>query len=201
MSGGFLTVEPGSVPEAPASQRRVVDWFRQFRAPLRRFIARRRKIAAVDVDDVAQEVFLRLMRYGTDELVKDPRSYLFRIASNVAFEWSMRPRERAEHASDWLEEIVDDCDLLSEAERAERERELTRALADLPARSREVLHLHFMEGLSREEIAKRLNVSERIVKRDTLTAYAELRAVLHEARSSLAATRIGRPLRHRQRGP
>ena len=47
-----------------------------------------------DVEDVGQEVFLRLMRYETAELIEHPQAYLYKVASNVATEWSMRARNR-----------------------------------------------------------------------------------------------------------
>jgi DNA-directed RNA polymerase specialized sigma24 family protein len=62
---------------------RLAEWFRELRVPLRRFIARRRGVVAADLDDVAQEVFLRLPRYDREELIADPRGYLFKVAANV----------------------------------------------------------------------------------------------------------------------
>ncbi len=37
-----------------------------------------------DLDDIAQEVFLRLLRYERTEQAEHPQAYLFTIASNVA---------------------------------------------------------------------------------------------------------------------
>ena len=76
------------------AKRRLSDWFRQWRLPLRRFLLRRAGVLAADVEDVGQEVFLRLMRYETAELIEHPQAYLYKVASNVATEWSMRARNR-----------------------------------------------------------------------------------------------------------
>jgi DNA-directed RNA polymerase specialized sigma24 family protein len=62
----------------------MVDWFRQWRLPLRKFLLGRVGVPAADIDDVAQEVFLRLVRYERAELIEQPQAYLFRMATNVA---------------------------------------------------------------------------------------------------------------------
>ena len=164
----------------------LARWFRDFRAPLRQFIAARRGIVAADVDDVAQEVFLRLLRYRRGELVADPRGYLFKVAANVVSEWSMRARARLPHDSSWLEVLPDDTHIPGQVECAERDTEIRGALCALRPRAREALRLHFEEGLTYAAIAVRLGVTPRIVKRDVVEAYAMLRVAL--SRSGGAAT-------------
>jgi DNA-directed RNA polymerase specialized sigma24 family protein len=63
------------------AKRRLTDWFHQWRVPLRRFLVGRRGVPAADVDDVAQEVFLRLVRYEKTELVDHPQAYLYKVAA------------------------------------------------------------------------------------------------------------------------
>src|SRR5690349_20999913 len=79
---------------------RLANWFREWRKPLLKFLARRHRGAGADLDDLAQEVFLRLLRYDRAEVVDEPRGYLFKIAANVAHDWSKRPAERFPH--DWV---------------------------------------------------------------------------------------------------
>jgi DNA-directed RNA polymerase specialized sigma24 family protein len=76
------------------------NWFREWRLPLRRFLARQRAGCAADIDDIAQEVFLRLLRYDRSELIDYPQAYLFKIASNVSAEWAMRSSRRMPHHSE-----------------------------------------------------------------------------------------------------
>ena len=73
---------------------KLADWFDELRDPLRRFLAVRRGVKTSDIDDLAQEVFLRLLRYDRAELVNDPKAYLFKMASNVACEWFTYARQR-----------------------------------------------------------------------------------------------------------
>src|SRR5687768_14022872 len=65
-------------------------------------------VCAADLDDVAQEVFLRLMRYPRSELVEHPQAYLFRMAANVAAERALRARHSRPHESEWLDDLTAD---------------------------------------------------------------------------------------------
>ncbi len=51
-------------------------------------------VRVADLDDVAQEVFLRLLRYETAEVVQHPQAYIFKMAANVTAEWAIRSRHR-----------------------------------------------------------------------------------------------------------
>jgi RNA polymerase sigma factor (sigma-70 family) len=51
-------------------------------------------------------------------------------------------------------------------------------LETLAPRAREILRMHFGDGMTHPEIAIALGVTRKIVKRDTARAYAELRAKL-----------------------
>jgi RNA polymerase sigma-70 factor (ECF subfamily) len=153
-------------------------WFRRWRAPLRKYLNIRLSVGASDLDDVAQEVFLRLLRYNNMELIQHPQAYLFKMAANVAGEWAMRSRHRYLYDASWLDDLRAESDPEHEVAREATHQQLRRALADLPPRQREVLRLLYGEGFTRALIAERLNISERIVKRDLTNAYCRLRTAL-----------------------
>lgn len=160
------------------TRRRLSEWFRQWQHPLRRFLAARRGIPPTDVDDIAQEVFLRIMRYDKGELVDQPQAYLFKIAANVAAEWSIRSRNRIPHESKWLDELV--SGELPEALvlRSQSQREVERALRRLKPRERQVLKLYFSGGLSYADIAAHTGESQRSVRRIFIRSYQRLREEL-----------------------
>lgn len=156
----------------------VGEWFRHWQAPLRRYLVRRG--SGADVDDIAQEVFLRLLRYDRAELIEHPQAYLFQVASNVSAEWAVRSNRRLPHHSEWLDELVDTLSPESETERQSVNEQLHVALQALPGRAREILRLHFAEGMTGPDIAKAMGLTRKIVKRDTARAYATLRHYLDE---------------------
>ena len=160
------------------AKRRLTDWFHQWRLPLRRFLLGRAGLAAADVDDVAQEVFLRLMRYEKAELVEHPQAYLYKVASNVATEWSIRARNRHAHDEKWLAQLIDLEQPENQLERAESADEIERALNTLTPYQREVLKLFFVSGKSYVEIAAQLGESVRSVTRQFRKSYDKLRQEL-----------------------
>lgn len=162
---------------------RLAEWFRRWHSPLRQFLAGRGRAWPADLDDVAQEVFLRLLRYEKVELVEHPQAYLFKMASNVVAEWAIRSRQRLEHEPHWLNDLVADETPESEFESAAAQGEVRRAIDTLSGRQRAVVRLHFEEGLSYGEIAQRLGVSLRIVRRDFERSYSKLRREIHLERT------------------
>lgn len=157
---------------------RLGDWFRDWQLPLRRFLTRRRAGTSADIDDIAQEVFLRLIQYDRAELVDHPKTYLFKIAANISADWAVRSSRRLPHDAAWLTELVDALSPDAELERADTEEQIRLALETLPVRAKEILRLHFGEGMNHQEIATVLGVTRKIVKRDVARAYAALRATL-----------------------
>lgn len=155
--------------------RKLTDWFRQWRSPLRKFLIVRGVGHSGDLDDIAQEVFLRLLRYDRAELVEHPKAYLFRMASNLAAEWAIRARSRYPHEAKWLADLAADEAPDQAAAQDAVQDEVERAIGTLPPRQRDVLKLHMDENLGVAEIAQRLGCTERIVKRDLKKSYAKLR--------------------------
>ena len=163
----------------PNSKNRLADWFRQWRMPLRKFLIGKGAIPASDLDDVAQEVFLRLMRYERTELIEHPQAYLYKMATNVAAEWAIRGRYVRPHESKWLSGLSADEQPEDEVNQVELQDEVERALLTLPPRQREVLKLQFFEGMSRMQIAEKIGTTERSVKRTLTKSYEVLRVQLN----------------------
>ncbi len=161
-----------------STQSRIAEWFRRWRSPLRKFLVGKGAVRVADLDDVAQEVFLRLLRYESAEVVEHPQAYLFKIASNVAAEWAIRARHRLEHEPHWLDTLVADDVLEESFDSRVVQQEIKRAIDTLSVRERQVVKLHFEEGLGQQEIALRLAVTPRVVRRDFEKSYGKLRREL-----------------------
>ncbi|MGH8241018.1 MAG: RNA polymerase sigma factor, partial [Steroidobacteraceae bacterium] len=160
---------PGSRQHSPDPQndprnRRLVAWFKRWRKPIRQWLSHRSSVPSADLDDLAQEVFLRLLRYSDDVAIDNPQGYLFRIAANVANEWQERARHRKPHDDSWLEDLQ--VEFNDEPENAiAREmahKHMQAAVNRLPRRQREVLLLHVNEGLTYKQIAQRQGRTYRV---------------------------------------
>jgi RNA polymerase sigma factor (sigma-70 family) len=160
------------------AKRRLSSWYLQWRLPLRRFLLGKAGVRSTDVDDVAQEVFLRLMRYERGELVAHPKAYLYKIAFNVAAEWSIRAASRSPHDEKWLANLTGGAEPDAVLQRVQSQAEIKRALSTLPVEQREVLKLHFSEELGQNDIALRTGRSRRRIRRDVARAYERLRLEL-----------------------
>jgi RNA polymerase sigma factor (sigma-70 family) len=158
----------------------LAEWFRQWRVPLRKFLTGNGAIPAADLEDVAQEVFLRLMRYDRTELIEHPQAYLYKMASNVAAEWAIRWRYSRPHDPRWLSGLLASDQPEQNCARREAEHEILRAINLLSPRERAVLKLQFAEGLCHAEIAERLGATQRSVKRMLSKSYEKLRHELDQ---------------------
>jgi len=160
------------------AKRRLTDWFCQWRMPLRRFLMGRAGVSAADVDDVAQEVFLRLWRYDKDELIEHPQAYLYKVGLNVAAEWSFRAHNRQPHAERWLAHLIVREQPEFPLERAEAVDEVGQALEQLTPYQRKVLTLFLIEEKTYTQIAAELGESVRSITRQLRTSYRKLRGQL-----------------------
>jgi RNA polymerase sigma-70 factor (ECF subfamily) len=120
----------------------------------------------MDAEDIVQETCARLL--ASDRLEHDEaraRSYMFRIATNLAYD---RHRRRAigsvEDIAPASEPAVEGPDLICDLDQAVDA--ITRTLLALKPRCRQVLLLRTAEGLSYEAIAERLGISKRTVERE-----------------------------------
>lgn len=134
---------------------------------LRRYLAGRLRNAA-DIGDLAQEIFLRLLRVERHDLIRKPESYLFTIASHVLHQHALNqaaapePRDPIELAAD--PQLIFDSDPASHLHLERRLEALDRALARLSPRTRAAFVLHRRDGYTVDEIAARLGISRSSVK-------------------------------------
>jgi RNA polymerase sigma-70 factor (ECF subfamily) len=140
---------------------------------------RRRVRDAAEVDDLVQEVFLRLVVRGDGEVVNHVQGYIFQTAASVLAD---RHRRRAvRHAADHIQldaEVHAACDFDAEHLLLVRERlrSATAALLALPERTRAIFILRRLEGFQYAEIATRLGISVSAVEKHMLRAAQHLLA-------------------------
>jgi len=140
----------------------------QYGRRLRRFLSVRLRNVH-DVPDLAQEVFLRLLRVERHETIRNPEAYLFTVASHVIHQHTLR--RSSEPIS------VDITDALAELQTPEAEDPTTRAegaqrieafeeiLRELPPRVAAALVLQRIGGYTVQEIGDRLGVSRETAKK------------------------------------
>lgn len=124
---------------------------------------------AADVPDLAQEVFLHLLRVRNHEEIRSPEAYLFTVASHVVQQHAQK-RAVVPESLDLLESsglvpLIGDDDPTDRAEVQQRLLTLEALLQELPPRVAIALIRHRMEGYSIAEIAVELGVAQITVKK------------------------------------
>ncbi len=160
----------------------VTAAFLEHHAFLERFLARyfsdRR-----DIEDVAQEAYLRAYVAEQQKDIEQPKAYLFRIARNLAL---TKLTKKSEKITDYLEEsgasVVIECGAAADSE-VEAEEALglyCEAVAALPEKCRQVFLLRKVHGLAHKEIAQRMSLSVSSVEKYLLRGILECKAFVQE---------------------
>ncbi len=132
--------------------------------PMLRAWLRSRFPRGVELDDLVQEAFARVLRARANgAAMRSPKAFLFATARNLALD---ALRHRAVSGEDTLVpfeslDVLDGSDGIPETvDRHEKLERLTIAIQSLPERCREVMTLRKVYGLSQKDIAARLGISE-----------------------------------------
>jgi RNA polymerase sigma factor (sigma-70 family) len=146
----------------------VTDIATQHGQRLRRYLAARLR-NATDVSDLVQEVFLRLLRVGRPESIRNPEAYVMTVAAHVLHQHALKnaATHQVTSAVDALFDLqaVIETDPVSHLDAQRRLQDLDRALASLSPNVHATFVLHRRDGMTLEEIANHLGVSRPMVKK------------------------------------
>jgi RNA polymerase sigma factor (sigma-70 family) len=122
-----------------------------------------------DAAELAQEVYLRMLRVPDMTSVRNPEAYLYAVASNLAKEHAHR-EARDRGALDIDDPSVQEqlAELPSFAGQLDREKTIKRlreVLDQLSPKCRAAVVLQYWHGLTYEEIGQRLGISANMVKK------------------------------------
>jgi RNA polymerase sigma-70 factor (ECF subfamily) len=158
----------------------AISTVERFTQELRRYLIRRLG-RPQEVDDLAQEVYLRLLRIDSAKCVHKPLAFVYGVAARVLADHRTEtsqddayfvsaeelPESWSDHASDALSDRLEDSFSISQ--------QIEKALAQLPAMHAAVLILHKRDGMSYEEVAVELQLSVHTVHKYLTEGRAQLR--------------------------
>jgi len=145
-----------------------LDLFLRYEGDVKRYIQSQLSCQKLS-EDLTQETWLRFSRMRNIEHISDIKSFLFKIAGNLAID-HLRHKQVESRAQQLLSNSAES----SELDRLSPERfvsgqqqvsQLNQALTELPPQCRVAFSLHRMKGKSYSEIAKILGVSEKAVEK------------------------------------
>lgn len=136
-----------------------------------------------DIEDVAQEAYLRAYVAEQKKDIEQPKAFLFRIARNLALTQLTR---KSRQITDYIEDSGDPTVIESgetvdgEVEAQESFGLYCEAVAALPEKCRQVFLLRKVHGLPHKEIAERMSMSVSSVEKYLRRGILECRAYVRE---------------------
>lgn len=163
---------------------------RRFRDPLLRYYSRKVRTPE-DAEELAQEVFLRLLKRADLGEIANIEGFVFVVAANLLKDYY---RDRARHGGSKLTSL-DNLQLKS-AERSPGEiiegRDdvgvLLRSIEELPPKCRAVFVLYRFEEVPHAEIARRMGITISMVEKHIAAALVQLKRKLKAAGDDKATT-------------
>ena len=156
-------------------------------ATMVRSIGARHRLSETDVDEVVQEVRIRLWKAGTtsEQIRGLGTSYVYRTATSAALDLLRRRRAHGANRTDSVDAVADSlpdasmtpADVLAAGELEQR---VVEAIDTIPASRRAVVRM-YLNGYEREEIAVLLGWTEAKTRNLLYRGLADLRARLTEA--------------------
>lgn len=129
-----------------------------------------------DVEDVVQEAFMRAYKTEGDSDIRQPKSYLFRVAKHVALN---QIRQKVNRPTDYIEDsdpasvLVEEWTLEDEVLAQERLGIHCMAVAALPPKRRKVYLMRKVYGMSHKSIADSLGITISTVEAHLAKAFKE----------------------------
>lgn len=187
---------------SPARLTAVSAAFLENSAFLRKYLARYFSDRQ-DIEDVAQEAYLRAYVAEQRKDIEQPKAFLFRIAKNVAL---TKLTKKSKQITDYIEEtgtslVIDSGFSAEQAAEADESLGLyCEAVASLPDKCRQVYLLRKVHGLAHKEIAERMSLSVSSVEKYLLRGILDCRAFIlaRGGDETLVGGKQGIPARRRK---
>jgi len=157
------------------------------------------RVQDLEIDDVIQEMYARLLNMPSLESIRYPRQYAIQTAKSVVIDHLRHNRVVSIISSGSLEQLniaVPEANTEERLEFQEEIQDIAGALAQLPAVCRETLILRRIEGLSQKETAKRLGIAEKTVEKHMARGVCKLMDLFGRGgKSKVRSSRSGEEVR------
>lgn len=151
------------------------------KAFLRRFTSRQH-----DIEDIAQEAYLKAFRAEQNRDIQHPKTFLFTVAKNIALN---ELRNTSRRITEYIDDAQEEPEFMmptteEEVEALDRLETYCAAVDDLPEQCRRVYLLRKVHGMPQKEIAEKLNITLRSVERHLQKGVIKCRAYMRQQEGS-----------------
>ncbi len=174
-----------------ASTAEVKAWFVREVLPLEAMLVqflRKASRNAADVEDLRQEVYMRMFETARREIPQPTKPLLFRIARHLLIDRARREQVVSIEAVENLEALnlaIDEPGPDRTVIAREELRRMQSALDKLPSRYRIAVVMRKVEGLTTGEIAQRLGIAEKTVEKHLTEGVRALANILYRDRAEI----------------
>lgn len=192
MNGRHLRVHPpatavcrGTNDLAAEPVHFLIPVYLEQRDALARFL-RARLGSDSDIEDLLQDLYLKIVSLDSDYAVAEPRAFLYRLASNLLLDRARSVRRsqardtawrQVAHHTDGADDVADSPSAETAAMDRQTLRTLLNTLETLPERTRSIFRMHKFDGLSYAEVAARFGISRSSVEKHMMQALRALSRV------------------------
>lgn len=152
-----------------ASSKTLLEVFTAIRGRLERLVVG--IVPPKDVEDIVQETYVRVCQVENKDAIRQPQSFMFRTAQNLALNHIKRAESRLTTSIDAIDETCLPGDGLPEDQTYtqvvsdEKFAQFCEAVRHLPQQCRRAYVLKKVYGYSLREIAREMNISEFTVEK------------------------------------
>ena len=169
-----VVAEPGAGVLSMGSQpAEIAGIYLQYHEELCRAVIKKFDVNYTEAEDVVQTAFIRYTESTAPVL--NPRAFLYKVCANIAIDQIRRRDVQNGYARSVAEiepESVGEIGPERQLEARQRLDIISRALCVMPDKRRKLLMMSRFDGLSYAEIARRVNLSETVVRKHIAKALA-----------------------------
>lgn len=173
-------------PDAADVKRSLVDaLYRKYSEALSNFLSRQH-LRPDEVADIVQETYCRVQQAGSVKTIRNPKAFLFRVASNIRFNERKLRRGSLESEQVDLENLDIPSDEPSAYRSFQGEQDLAMVCAafdELSDKCRKAFVMNRFENMTFVQIAAKLEISVSMVEKHIAHAISHMRAFLEEGRA------------------
>ena len=148
-----------------------------------------------DIEDVAQEAYLRAYVAEQSKDIDHPKALIFTVAKNLAIN---KLKQKSSQITQYLDEIetVDNSSVDSSADELNEAKQVFQiycgAVLTLKDKAREVFLLRKVHGLSHKEIANKMGISVSSTEKYLRQAVIQVNKYVNQSETIPLKTRLGR---------